>query len=670
MGKPTSTQYEAAQRDADPQPPVLKELLRSLNTARRQSSLYGCDHPNTQKFVEELTQAIANYLECCGASTLIFAEEALIANDIWYQPSGDSREMCQRLRSRGTIAITIVAEPPPEHVAEFLIFLNAEPKDVRAEGGPSAYLRRKSVSRIVATEAVYVSGDESETDNPNEFEGKPMTTDRAMLAMINWLTEHDDDGSAPRVRTSDLLGDPEMASKFIHEAVTKLHASRRSRPARENDSDSATEVMNQIKALSVADHDGWDKSLPQVRKAVSKLPPELRPSVSGFTNASDLEGGRGAGARPRKQVDVGRVEGMIVKALYPGDEVDTDLQMKLSDIEELFDASPSGMLSTWTSELRPQSALKRQGRTLAMLLVWETNSAEHGHLARCLALLIPLAIEIKEIEIALELAACLVDEANAQGQLPWRVTNAKHALQIVEESALAALMEEALRTNDSRYMETAALLVEAAPAVALSSLHVLRQYPTPGFAEAVKRAITRAGRSAAPGLGKLIMEGSDWERKTALEILVDVKADWATGEIARALQVADPAFCVEAISSLPEIGGALAVQICIEMLGHESSDVRCAALHALGALGDESTLTHLIRFATKYGFRIADHREQMAAVEALGALGSSDATPCLERIAGRRRLFWPSRNRMLRQAAQQAMGRIVMNNAEISAEAA
>jgi len=669
VGEPKSAESQAAQRDTEPQPPLLKELLRSLNNARRQSSLYGSDHPSTRKFAEELSEAIANYLECCGASTFVFADDALIVNDTWYRPSADSRDLSQRLRSRGTIAVTIVAEPPPEHAAEFLAFLNTEPKDIRQQGGPSAYLRRKSVSRIVATEAVYAGGDDADTGHSNESDGKPMKTDRALTAVINWLTKHDDDGSAPRVKTSELFGDPDMAAKLVHEAVTKLHASRRSRPKGEKDSDTATDAVNEIKTLAGADHEDWDKALPQVRKAVAKLPPEMRPNVAGFTN-SGRQGDEGPDRRPKKQVDVGRVESMIVKALYPGDDVDTDLQMKLADIEELFDATPSGLLSSWTSDLQARNNLKRQGRTLATLMAWETNSAEHGHMARSLALLIPSALEIKEVETALEFASCLADEASVQGQLPWRSTNAKYALQILEDSTLATLIEEAVKKKDAPLAETAAFLVEAAPALAWNSVYLLKQYPTPGFEEAVKRAIAKAGRSAAPGLAKLITEGSEWERTMALNILVGTKSDWATDEIGRALQVADPAFCVEAIGLLPENASPIAVGICIEMLGHWSSDVRCAALHALGALGNESALTHLIRFATRYGWRMTGHLEQIAAIQAMGTLGVSDAIPCLERIASRRRIFWPSRNRMVHEAAEQAIGRIVLSSSETKAEAA
>ena len=667
MARPDSEKNNPMRKDPEPQPPVLREFLRALNTARRQSSLYGSDHPNMERFITEASQALDNYLDCFGASTFIFAEEAVIVNDNWYDPSNDSRDLCQRLRGRGTLAFTVVDKVPTHHVIEFLAFLNMEPKEIRAHGGPSAYLRKKSVSRIVATEAIYAAGDDADGDS-SQTEEQPATMDRALAAAIKWLTDHDDDAPMPRVKTSELFSDSEMAAKLVREAVTKLHSSRRSRPKGEG-TDDTTSVVQDLKSLSAQDQTGWDHALPQVRKAIAKLPPEMRPNITGFSAPSEGDGPSSSDGR-QKSVDVPRVETLIVKAIYAGDDPDPDLNLKVSQIDELFDAVPTGLLSSWTGELQPPCVLKRQGETLAALMAWETNSAEHGHMARSLALLIATAFEIGEVETALEFASCLASELRAPGQLPWRATNARYAFQILDDETLTKLVDEAVRHGTPRVMESAVILVDEVPAIAISALHTLQGCRDTTFTDALKRGIAKSSRSAAPALGKLISEGSEWERDTAIDILVSLRTDWATDEIGRAVQRGDDVFAARTIALLPTIGSSMAAQICLDNLKHDSSDVRCAALRALGDIGDESALPDLIRAATAHGWRMRNTLEQVAAIEALGALGSSDAVPCLERLARRVGFFWPTRTRMVREAAQRSLGRIAVIGTATAAEAA
>ncbi|MCX6377380.1 MAG: HEAT repeat domain-containing protein [Armatimonadetes bacterium] len=660
---------EAASREPDAQPLALRELLRSLNAARRQSSLYGSDHPSTQQTAEELSKVTESFLSYFGPSTFVFTEDALILNDNWYEPSSDSREMYRRLRSRGVMAVTLVDQPPAEQVSEFLAFLNIEPREIKRYGGASTYLRQHSVHKIVATDAIYTAGDQSDddyqgADQPGEGE---IPMDRSIAAVIAWLSRQEEEDGSPRFSTAEIFSQPDVAAKLIREAVTKLHSSRRSRPTGEL----ATEVFNDLKDVVATSHEDWDGATQQIRQTISKLPKEMRPETAGFTSVQRGSWADDFDKDAAKVVDVADVEAMVNKILEDSAESDSQRPGDVSvDVEELFGATPTGLLSSWKAEMQPRNALQSSVRTLAWLMAWETNSAEHGQMARSLASLILRAIEMNDTQAALEFASKLVDEVCQEGQLPWRSVNAKSALQTVDVSVYLALIEEVLKTGDHRSLEIAASLVKAVPALALAASDMLQRCPSGLFTDSILHGIAASGRSAGPILSKFLTEGSPATQEMALAILIEMKTDWAVCEIETGLRGADEEFLIRALALLSELRFPLVTQICIENLGHGSADVRCAALRTLGLLGDESALPYLIQYATRRGFRKRDTEQQIAAIESLGLVGTPDLVACLEKIASRRVLLWRSRYDLVRIAAIRSACEIASRHSKTEAEAA
>lgn len=668
MSDPEMGKVEAAPREPDAQPLALRDFLRSLNAARRQSSLYGSDHPSTQGIVKELSEAMETFIGCFGPCTFVFTGDAAIVNDNWYEPSGDSRELYQRLRSRGVMAVTLVDRPPAEQVSEFLAFLNSEPREIKRHGGASTYLRQRSVYKIVATDAIYTAGDQSDesyqgADEPGDGE---VGMDRSIAAAISWLSEHDDEDGSPRCSTAEIFAQPDAAAKLIREAVTKLHSSRRSRPRGEL----AAEVFNDLKDVVATSHEDWDGATPQIRRAISKLPKDMRPQTAGFTSVRHVSTDN-LGEHGERMVDVDDVEPLVNKMVEAaGDSASQQPADVSAELDGLFGAMPTGLLSSWKAEIEPRNALQSSGRTLSWLMTCEANSAEHGRTARSLAHLILEAIERKDTQTALEFASKLAEEAGQESKVAWRSANAKSALQILDVSVYLALIEEALDTGDSRSMDIAAALVRVVPSLALAASDMLDRCPNGPFRDSLLQGIAASGRSAAPVLSKLLSEGSPAMRDTALAILIEMKAHWAVCEIESALRGADDSFLVRALAALSEVRAPLVTDICIQNLSHKSPDVRCAALRTLGLLGDESALPHLIRYATRRGFLKRDTDQQIAAIESLGLLGTSDLIVCLEKIAGRRVFLWPSRYELVRIAAIRAAREIAARHADAEAVAA
>ncbi|HUV04128.1 MAG TPA: HEAT repeat domain-containing protein [Armatimonadota bacterium] len=649
----------AAQAEKDEQPDVVKGLLKGISAARRQCSLYGSEHQNTQKMLEELVPIIKDLVDSFGPSTFVFTRDAVLVNDRCYKSSADSRDLCQRLRTRGAMAVTFLQDAPTEHVAEFLAFLNTEPREIVQQGGPSAYLRRHAVTRIVATEAVYGDPEDldAEGESSDRFEMDSEPADRAILAAIQWLTRQDREEEAPQLPIVDILSDPTKAGKLVREAVTKLHASRRSRTSTEI----ATQAINDMKDLTSSDPQKWDQATPQIRKAILKLPEGLRPAAVDFAAQDDASGAPGA-ASPSRVLDAGEVEAMVAEVFDSPIGADSSADASgLHDLGSLFGVKTSGLMSSWQTELQPASFIESSARTFATLMTWETSAAEHGRIAHALASLISRALEMNDTRLALELAGALVEEVNRHDELRWRGANAKSALQSLDLEALKTMVEGALESNDLRAHEVAASLVEIVSSLALSLINLLGETQSAAFNDSLKRGIARSGRAAAALLGRLLSEGSPSARQSALEVLVDMKSETAISEVEAVLKQADPAFLVKALDMLAGIPSPSVARVCVGCLRNRSRDVRRASLWALAKLNDESALPHLVRFAMRRGFGIAIH-EQLIAIESLGHSGPPEVGELLARLVRGRPLIGRTRYDLVRASAEKAIAEIASRN--------
>ncbi|MHB9035940.1 MAG: HEAT repeat domain-containing protein [Armatimonadota bacterium] len=578
------------------QPHALKEMLKSVELARRQISLYGVDHPNSREVIEGLAECVRKFLVDYECATCVFTVDAVIVNEHYFTASTDSVGMFQRIRARGVMAITFVGTPPLDQLTEFLAFLNIEPRDVRIDGGPSAYLRKRGVSRIVLTESVYTRGEESDGEIDNaRLDWDPKNADRAVASALDWLTRQDDesDEDLPKLPIAQILSQPDSAAKLIREAVTKLHASRRDNTSGEI----ASEVVHDLKSLAGASAEDWDKATPQIRKAISKLPQAMRPSFSGFTFEED-EQTADTGKRP--MADVGEVETMVDELLWDGSKSEPSADLpKPSSFERLFGARAQGPMSAWRTELQPRSVMNSTGTTLVTLLRWENSACEHSRIASALAELTLRALEINNLESALLFTASLIDDANREMETGWRRSNARSALQGLQAGTLVTLVKRALVTDSYEARRIAASIVDLCPEIALQLIDLTEAHTCDEFRQSLSRAIIKAGTSAAATLSNLLREGTPSGKLAALETLVEIGRAWALEEVADVVKGEDTALAVRALKLLPTVRIPMVSEILVGALTHQAVEVRCAALDALGEFGDQSALSHLDRIASR-----------------------------------------------------------------------
>lgn len=625
------------------QAPALVELLKTLDVAGKSLALYGSEHSITLEHLAACTSAVAEFLATSRRATCIFGKDNLIVNENAYLPSEISQDLARKLKARGVMAITFTGTPSDNELLEFISFLNAEPRDIRLEGGPSDYLRRRGVSRIVATEAVYVSDDADEQAPSPRDPALPTDVDRAIAYAIDWLSKQESEDEAPRLPIADILSRPDMAAKLIREAVSKLHASRREYTHGEL----ATEVVNDLKDLADSDPETWDNATPQIRKAIAKLPKEMLPAASGFTeDQDDADAAQRATARVAEiEADVaGILAGTVGAGALPAPD----------RFDSLFGARADGLLSNWRSELQPDLVIRSSGRTLSTLMTWESNASEYCRIAGALAALIPRAVEMNDIGSALEFAGSLLAECAREDRIEWRVSAAGSALQNVDPAAMIALIETAMRIGGRREEDVCAGLVTVVRGLALRLIPMLEKYDGSPFGAALRRGITESRQAALGPLGEMLRTGSPGCRIAALELLADISGAAAASEIATVVRGADEALAVRALGVLPRVRVPAVVDICVGALNHTSAEVRQAAVETLGALEMDEAFENLMRLARRRSIRGGDVPEKLAVVTALERSGRPEAVQCLEAMARHSPLLGRSRYDAVRKSAQRA----------------
>lgn len=651
------------------QPQNLCLLLRSLSFARRLSSLYSADHPSTVAAVASLANIVEGYILGLSerSATCVFTRDAIIVNDRTYRATFESCDMYHRLRARGVMAITLLLGITDKQIARFMDFLNVEPGEVNIGEGPREYLRRLGVTRIVATEAIY-TGDEESEDESDHFDDAgsvPGVVDHAIGAVIDWLSRQEDDRGedAPLLPVIDILSDPDMAARLIREAVTKLQAARTDAGSQEL----ASEVVNDLKDMASGDRQRWDEATPQIRKAIAKLPSDIRPIAQGFT-AEQRESERTSGRSPQRIIDINDLEVQLADALRPKSESLLDQKdAQPIDVNSLFGAKSEGMLSTWRSEIQPMNILRSCGRTYETLMAGQGNASEHGRIARALARLILRAVEIEDITPSLLLAEDLIKESKRDDGMVWRRSNAIAALESVGMNTLQTIVQRALSAGAYHHKEIASQMVENVPNLALSLIHLLGVYRGELFDESLKRGLAQASRSSPSLLATTLRTGNPPARMSALETLIDIASPSATKEISDTLDTQEEPIVIRALALLPAAQTSYAADTCIGALTHRSSDVRCAAITALGVIGGDSVLPHIIRIVTG---KSHGPRERIRAVDVLGEIGRAEDVEHLQKIVDHRPIFGRKRYEGLKSAASSALTRIHERQAESADRAA
>lgn len=631
-------------------PDDIRMLLEKINRARRFASLYGLDHPSSKDIVAELTDSFESFTKGTERITCVFAKGFLIVNESAYTATDDSEELFRVLQSRSVMAVTFIYPIPVRDIHEFILFLITETADILRSNGAASYLRKRGMSHIIVTEAVYTTdgGFDEEADFERVKDNPPNYVDHSISAAIDWLRRQEGEEGSPKLHINEILSEPESAAKLIREAVTKLHVSRKGYTKKEL----STEVIHNLKELSEGDQKAWDESTPHIRKAMSKLPKEMVPSILGISNreepTEDLD----------KALDFEDIEFKISETL--SNSIDRTKNLDQLDIDALrvfFETKRGGLLSEWKKELQPSSIMESCARTYETLMAWEDNPEEHARVAKAQAHLITRAMEIRNFDTAWLVSMNLVREAQRNYGKTWHSANAVAALQSIDLDMLEMLVESALKGGDYHQKEISANLVEVLPNLAIMFIGRLGAYNDEMFGVSLERGVEKAGLAALPGLVHVLRTGKTQARLSSVKALISIGNIQAFTEVADSIRSAEPSFVLSILEMLKESGSIYGKQTCATTLEHPSSEVRVYALRILAEIGDPGIVPPVLDIANG-GFRSSGADERVEAIKVVGKFGGDNEIEPLRRLVNKRTLIGGRQYEKIREAAKQALREI------------
>ena len=631
--------------EPEEQPPVLSDVLERLVLAQGQLNLYGEEHTLAVESVQALACTIGKFVSCFDLPTCEFTGKTVSVNGQLFSGSPASRILYERLRIRGAAAIALLEVPCIEQLTEFLRFMNVEPRVVREQGGPRAYLSARGVCQIAVTELAGPTsrGAPPSDAEPCQHESGVEFPDAGIGAAVDQRSGLDEDGDSMPVGTgNESLSSPEELAALVTAQLMECQAT---------DAESALEAIQHLKGLYVSNTERWDDALPEIRNAVAGMPEHAR-KLSPTSGLDDHAASIG------RDADASEVEAKVARMAEEQSGFPPEAIPGFAYFEELFGAKPCGLLSSWQAELRPGSMLEACGRTLSMLMIRESRAAEHERLVRAIVQLIARALDMKEMDSATLFIQSVMDEMKREGQQHWRSANARNALASLDAAGVKELVESAANNSDYRAREVAAALVENLPHLALSLAGLLGVHSGEPFDETLKAGIAKCGSAGLELFAKCVREGGYAAKLSALAGLIEVAGPSGLQKVADLLADMDDAVAITALRLLGGTRSPLAAEICCEALSHASSEVRCAALGALGDLGDQSAVPRIIRFATRRAYFRDVTAERMAAIQALGRIGGTAVLPTLESIAGSWVLIGRGRHRQVRAAANEAIQRV------------
>jgi HEAT repeat protein len=239
------------------------------------------------------------------------------------------------------------------------------------------------------------------------------------------------------------------------------------------------------------------------------------------------------------------------------------------------------------------------------------------------------------------------------------------ALQQLGSEDILAFLTGALCSNTlsakQRDAVTKALTVHKEKAI----LALMKRLAEEGDAQArryLSEALTDQGAEALPVLIEALTDNRWFVIRNAIVIMGRIRDPRAAAHIRPFLGHKDLRIRREVVRSLARIGGAIAVKSLLQLVEARDRELCLQAFLSLGIMKDPSAVPALVKFVQTPDFFMKLFELKKGAIRALGAIGSPEATPCLEHLLNKKRLWKRDLYNSLRSCAALALGQIGSEN--------
>jgi HEAT repeat protein len=196
-------------------------------------------------------------------------------------------------------------------------------------------------------------------------------------------------------------------------------------------------------------------------------------------------------------------------------------------------------------------------------------------------------------------------------------------------------------------------------------LALMKRLAEEGDAQArryLSEALTDQGAEALPVLIEALTDNRWFVIRNAIVIMGRIRDPRAAAHIRPFLGHKDLRIRREVVRSLARIGGAIAVKSLLQLVEARDRELCLQAFLSLGIMKDPSAVPALVKFVQTPDFFMKLVELKKGAIRALGAIGSPEATPCLEHLLNKKQLWKRDLYNSLRSCAALALGQIGSEN--------
>jgi HEAT repeat protein len=223
--------------------------------------------------------------------------------------------------------------------------------------------------------------------------------------------------------------------------------------------------------------------------------------------------------------------------------------------------------------------------------------------------------------------------------------------------ALAEVIERSCSEDPRASVEASSVLLEAGERIVPALLDGLDREEDGERRDRLRSVLLAMGEDASQPLLEA-MAGNDRRlARTAVRLCGELQHPNAVQWLEDLVAGTDTVLRQEAVMALARISGQASLQALLRVLESPVREVQLLSLQALGASGRSKAVRPLAERLTR-DLEADDLELAREAIRALGRLGGPEATPALERVLERRRLFGRGRLRELKLAAIAALARI------------
>jgi DNA-binding transcriptional ArsR family regulator len=270
-----------------------------------------------------------------------------------------------------------------------------------------------------------------------------------------------------------------------------------------------------------------------------------------------------------------------------------------------------------------------------------------------------LLLERGEFEAAAEAADTLLDAARSAGPHERdRVMAAVRRLAGEREMRALYRAMHVYERDSSEYLACRQLLMTLGTLAIEPLLEMLADEPDRSLRKSMVELISSLAEHHVGEIGEQINDGRWYFVRNVVSILGATKRRESVPFLGRTLRHADARVRRESIRALAATPDPRVPELLVAALNDaDDGNVQLAARY-LGNLRYEGAVAALSRVARGEGDGNREHGPRAEAIEALGAIGSPEALPALESIAGRRRLVGGLRAKGLAAVAAAAIDAI------------